>query len=58
VKPTVTRVHLGHDVVDHAHSEDRERAEQRQVRVRDHEVREVLQLVERLQRLERPLYVH
>ena len=35
-------VDLGDDVVDHAHPEDRERAEQRQMRVRDDEVREVL----------------
>ena len=50
-------VDLRDDVVDHAHAEDREGAEQRQVRVRDDEVREVRQLVERLERLERTLDV-
>jgi hypothetical protein len=49
---------LRDDVVDDPHAEDRECAQQRQVRVRHHEVREMGELVERLERLERPLYVH
>ena len=46
--PDGPRVHLGDDVVDHPHPEDREGAEQRQMCVSDDEVGEVRQPVERL----------
>jgi hypothetical protein len=55
--PERTRVHLGDDVVDHPHAQDREGAEQGEMRVCDDEVREVGEPVERLQRLERALDV-